>query len=183
MNPIRVGLVADPSSPTEVARRIGDLQPHGGGDHGGGDHGAWVVEVVSEPFTTGSEDIDTALARLGDRARQHEWDIVVGLTELPLRPPRRSRRAEGRILPAQRPRPGPRPRVLDRRTMTIKGVNFQPVERGQFSTGVDRSGDCIANEHGVHAERETVARLVRTSPPNRMCVKTPGSCVYQVPAQ
>jgi hypothetical protein len=80
MKPIHVGLVADPSSPTEVARRIGDLRPRGGGDQG-----AWVVEVMSEPFTTGSEDIDTALVRLGDRARQHEWDIVVGLTELPLR--------------------------------------------------------------------------------------------------
>jgi hypothetical protein len=33
----------------------------------------------------GSEDLDTALARLRDQGRQHEWDIVVGLTELPLR--------------------------------------------------------------------------------------------------
>ena len=40
---------------------------------------------MSEPFTTGSEDVDTALGRLGDQARQHEWDLVVGLTELPLR--------------------------------------------------------------------------------------------------
>jgi hypothetical protein len=36
-------------------------------------------------FTTGSEDVDTALARLGDQAHEHEWDLVVGLTELPLR--------------------------------------------------------------------------------------------------
>jgi hypothetical protein len=80
MKPIHVGLVADPASPTKVARRIGDLHPRGAGNQD-----AWDIEVVSEPFTTGTEDIDTALARLGDRARQHDWDIVVGLTELPLR--------------------------------------------------------------------------------------------------
>jgi hypothetical protein len=80
MKPIKVGLVADPASPTEVARRIRNLHPPGGEDHG-----AWDIEVVSEPFTTGCEDVDTALARLGDQARQHEWDLVVGLTELPLR--------------------------------------------------------------------------------------------------
>lgn len=80
MTPIRVGLVADPASPTEIARRMGDLRPPGGVDP----HG-WDIEVVSEPFTTGCEDVDTALARLAEHARQHEWDLVVGLTELPLR--------------------------------------------------------------------------------------------------
>ena len=45
----------------------------------------WNIEVVSEPFTTGSEDVDTAVARLEDHAGRHGWDLVVGLTELPLR--------------------------------------------------------------------------------------------------
>lgn len=80
MTRIHVGLVADPASPTEIARRMGDLRPPGGEDRR-----AWDIEVVSEPFTTGCEDIDTALARLSEHARQHEWDVVVGLTELPLR--------------------------------------------------------------------------------------------------
>jgi hypothetical protein len=80
MKSIQVGLVADPASPTEIARRISDLEPPGGEDRD-----AWDIEVVSEPFTTGSEDVDTAMVRLGDHARQHEWDLVVGLTELPLR--------------------------------------------------------------------------------------------------
>jgi hypothetical protein len=80
MKPIHVGLVADPESPTEIARRISNLEPPGGEDRD-----AWNIEVVSEPFTTGSEDVDTALGRLGDEARQHEWDLVVGLTELPIR--------------------------------------------------------------------------------------------------
>ena len=80
MKPIQVGLVADPASPTEIAHRVSDLDPPDGQDRG-----AWDIEVVSEPFTTGCEDIDTAVDRLGDQARQHEWDLVVGLTELPLR--------------------------------------------------------------------------------------------------
>ncbi len=80
MKPIHVGLVADPASPTKIARRMSNLHPPGGEDRD-----AWDLEVVSEPFTTGSEDVDTALGRLGDEARQHAWDLVIGLTELPLR--------------------------------------------------------------------------------------------------
>ncbi len=59
---------------------MGDL------DHpGGAEQGAWDVEVISEPFTAACEDVDTALSRLTDQAREHQWDLVVGLTELPLR--------------------------------------------------------------------------------------------------
>ena len=79
MKPIRVGLVADPAAPTAIARQISDLDPPQGEDRD-----AWDVEVVSEPFTTGCEDVDTAVDRLGDQAGHHEWDVVVGLTELPL---------------------------------------------------------------------------------------------------
>jgi len=80
MKTVHVGLMADPASPTDIAWRISDLESPGGDDR---DY--WDIEVVSEPFTTGSEDVDTAMARLRDHARQHEWDLVVGLTELPLR--------------------------------------------------------------------------------------------------
>jgi len=55
------------------------------GQPGGEDGESWDIEVLSEPFTLGSEENDTALARLQDHAREHQWDIVVGLTELPLR--------------------------------------------------------------------------------------------------
>jgi hypothetical protein len=78
MRTITVGLVADPASPTQVARRLGDLDPPRDSD-------AWDVEMVSEPFTTGSEDAGTALDRLQEQADAHGWDVVVGLTELPLR--------------------------------------------------------------------------------------------------
>jgi hypothetical protein len=80
MSPINVGLVADPASPTEIARRMSGLDPPGGGDRD-----AWDIEVVSEPFTMGSEDVDTAMARLREQGRRQEWDVVIGLTELPLR--------------------------------------------------------------------------------------------------
>ena len=75
-----VGLVADPAKPTVLARRMSDLDPPSGARQD-----AWDIEVVSEPFTVGCEDTDTALDRLSDHARDHQWDLVVGLTELPLR--------------------------------------------------------------------------------------------------
>lgn len=59
---------------------MSDLDPPGGENRD-----AWDFEVVSEPFTMGSEDVETAVGRLRDQAHQHEWDLVVGLTELPLR--------------------------------------------------------------------------------------------------
>jgi hypothetical protein len=55
MKPVHVGLVADPAAPTEVARRVSDLEPPGGEDRD-----AWDIEVVSEPFTIGSEEVDNA---------------------------------------------------------------------------------------------------------------------------
>ena len=54
-----------------------DLQPSDGSDD------TWDITVVSEPFTTGSEDVDTAVDRLQVHARQGQWDVVIGLTELP----------------------------------------------------------------------------------------------------
>ena len=56
---------------------MSDLGPAHGGD-------TWDITVLSEPFTTGSEDVGTAVGRLQDRARERDWDVVVGLTELPL---------------------------------------------------------------------------------------------------
>ncbi len=80
MEPIRVGLMADPASPTVVARRMTDLAPPIGADADG-----WSIELVSEPFTLGSEDVDVALERLRAHADQHAWELVIGVTELPLR--------------------------------------------------------------------------------------------------
>jgi len=77
MRSIHVGLVADPAAPTVIARRLSDLSPPHGRD-------SWVITVVSEPFTTGSEDVEIAVGRLQDHARERGWDLVVGLTELPL---------------------------------------------------------------------------------------------------
>jgi hypothetical protein len=80
VEPIRVGLVADPASPTEIAQGMGGLDPPRGPDRA-----AWDVDVVSEPFTVGSEEVGAAIGRLSEHAREHGWDLVVGLTELPLR--------------------------------------------------------------------------------------------------
>lgn len=80
MQRVRVGLVADPAKPSEIAHRIRDVYPPDG--HVGQ---AWDIEVVSAPFTVASEDVDTALSRLTDQAHEHQWDLVIGITELPLR--------------------------------------------------------------------------------------------------
>ena len=77
MESIRIGLVADPATPTEIARGMTDLSSLDGS-------ATWHVSVVSESFTTGSEDVETAMGRLEDQARRNNWDLVVGLTELPL---------------------------------------------------------------------------------------------------
>jgi hypothetical protein len=80
MKPIHVGLVADPHSPTQMAHRLEDLDPPQGGDRE-----QWHVEILSEPFATDCEDFETAVAHLRDHAQDRDWDVVVGLTELPLR--------------------------------------------------------------------------------------------------
>jgi len=80
MDVVHVGLVADPAKPTQVAGPMRDLRPREG-DVGR----TWDIEVVSVPFTVETEDIDAALSRLQDHAQEHDWDLVVGLTELPLR--------------------------------------------------------------------------------------------------
>jgi hypothetical protein len=77
MPPTYVGLVADPAAPTAIARTMSDLGPLD-------DNDAWDITVLSEPFTTGSEDVGSAVERLKDHARARGWDLVVGLTELPL---------------------------------------------------------------------------------------------------
>ncbi|MBV8959664.1 MAG: hypothetical protein JO087_12925, partial [Actinobacteria bacterium] len=76
MASVRVGLVADPAAPTAIARDMTDLAPVDGDE--------WDITIVSEPFTTGSENVDAAVGRLQERAQERSWDVVVGLTELPL---------------------------------------------------------------------------------------------------
>jgi len=78
-----VALLADPDAPTEVARRMARELPARLADASGG-HRRFDVEVVSEPFTAGTEDPTVLTRRLLDRVREEKWDIVVALTDLPL---------------------------------------------------------------------------------------------------
>ncbi|CAM5556916.1 hypothetical protein STENM223S_11122 [Streptomyces tendae] len=80
---MRVVLLADPDAPTEIAQRVARRLP----DRLAGKPGrGWRfdVEVVSEPFTSGTEDPPTLMRRMRDRGRAENWDIVVALTDLPL---------------------------------------------------------------------------------------------------
>ena len=45
MKATKVGLVADPDAPTEVADRMGKLHPHGKDD------ADWDIELVSQPLS------------------------------------------------------------------------------------------------------------------------------------
>ncbi|MBL1103013.1 hypothetical protein JK361_00030 [Streptomyces sp. 5-8] len=78
-----VALLADPDTPTEIAQRIAQTLPDRLADRSG--HGRrFDVEVVSEPFTAGTEDLSTLMRRIMDRGSKGNWDIVVALTDLPL---------------------------------------------------------------------------------------------------
>jgi uncharacterized membrane protein len=140
MKPIHVGLVADPASPTQMAHRIKDLEPPKG-EH----HDTWDIEVVSEPFTTGCEDVDTALERLGDQAHQREWDLVVGLTELPLRDD------DGRYLLVDA---DPRQRTAVLSLPALGGLRMQARTRHAVRTLVGgMTDDTSEDEHRVRLPR------------------------------
>jgi len=137
--PIHVGLVADPASPTEAARRMGNLRPPGG------DRDAWDIEVVSEPFTTGCEDVDMALARLRDHARKHEWDLLIGLTELPLRD------GDGRYLLAKT---DPQRRTAVLSLPALGGLRMHARARHAVRTLVDgMAGPAPRDEHRMALAR------------------------------
>ncbi|GAB1332224.1 hypothetical protein [Streptomyces sennicomposti] len=78
-----VTLLADPDAPTEIARRIARTLPARLADKSGQGR-RFDVEVVSEPFTAGTEDLSTLTHRIMERRRAENWDIVVALTDLPL---------------------------------------------------------------------------------------------------
>ncbi|MFD0227118.1 hypothetical protein [Streptomyces hirsutus] len=78
-----VALLADPDAPTEIAQRMArTLSARLAEKSGQGRR--FDVEVVSEPFTSGAEDLPTLMRRMMDRKSAENWDIVVALTDLPL---------------------------------------------------------------------------------------------------
>ncbi|CAL9674225.1 hypothetical protein SUDANB1_07717 [Streptomyces sp. enrichment culture] len=78
-----VALLADPDAPTEIAQRMARTLSARLADKSGQGR-RFDVEVVSEPFTSGTEDPPTLMRRIMDRGRAENWDIVVALTDLPL---------------------------------------------------------------------------------------------------
>ncbi|MGA5036583.1 hypothetical protein ACPCA8_05920 [Streptomyces capoamus] len=78
-----VALLADPDAPTEIAQRMARMLPDRLADRSGQGR-RFDVEVVSEPFTAGTEDLSTLTRRIMDRGSEGNWDIVVALTDLPL---------------------------------------------------------------------------------------------------
>ena len=142
MTPINVGLVADPAAPTEIAHRMSSIGPSAGDDRD-----AWSIEVVSEPFTLGSEDVDTAAGRLREQARQHGWDLVVGLTELPLRDD------DGRYLLVEA---DPQQRTAVLSLPALGGLRMHARTRDALRTLVSGMADSTSqDEHSVRLPRRS----------------------------
>ncbi|MFJ7148777.1 hypothetical protein ACIQVT_11295 [Streptomyces sp. NPDC100445] len=78
-----VALLADPDAPTEIARRMARPLATRLGERSGGGR-RFDVRVISEPFTSGTEEPPTLVRRIMDRASEEDWDVVVALTDLPL---------------------------------------------------------------------------------------------------
>ncbi|MGV9452535.1 hypothetical protein [Streptomyces sp. NPDC003635] len=78
-----MALLADPYAPTEIAQRIARTLSARLADQSGQAR-RFDVEVVSEPFTSGTEDPPTLMRRIMERGSAENWDIVVALTDLPL---------------------------------------------------------------------------------------------------
>jgi hypothetical protein len=78
-----VALLADPDAPTDIAQRMAGVLPARLADKAGRGR-RFDVRVVSEPFSSGTEDAPTLMRRIIDRASEENWDVVVALTELPL---------------------------------------------------------------------------------------------------
>ncbi|WP_241268077.1 hypothetical protein [Streptomyces chrestomyceticus] len=78
-----VALLAAPDAPTEIAQRMARTLPGRLADRSGQGR-RFDVEVVSEPFTSGTEDPSTSIRRIKDRGSTEKWDVVVALTDLPL---------------------------------------------------------------------------------------------------
>ncbi|MGX1490880.1 hypothetical protein [Streptomyces tendae] len=88
-----VALLADPDAPTEVAQRMAKDLPDRLANAFDGQR-EFSVEVVSEPFTAGTEDLSTLTRRIVDRVGEENWDVVVALTDLPLHAGRRKLAAD-----------------------------------------------------------------------------------------
>ena len=72
MEPIRVGLVADPAAPTEIARRMSDLEPPSGGDRDLGHRGrqrAVHHRMRGRRHRVGAAGRPRSRARVGPRGR------------------------------------------------------------------------------------------------------------------
>ncbi|GHA08324.1 hypothetical protein GCM10010372_04590 [Streptomyces tauricus] len=78
-----VALLADPDAPTEIAQRMARTLPTRLATKSGQER-RFKIEVISEPFTAGTEDPPTLMRRILDRGSAENWDIVVALTDLPL---------------------------------------------------------------------------------------------------
>lgn len=77
---MRLGLIAEPDLPQEVADHLAEtLRP------GAGEERRWSVEVVVDPVTAGRSSIGEILQAAREQRHEHAWDCAVCVTDLPIR--------------------------------------------------------------------------------------------------
>src|SRR5690625_3111855 len=80
-----VGLVADPdAAPVEVARRLHRGLPDALAEHFGEDT-SWEVHISYEPLPSGTGEHDAMFDVGLERMRKLGWDLVVCITDIPIR--------------------------------------------------------------------------------------------------
>jgi hypothetical protein len=79
---VAIGLLSDPDLPTEIAEDLAEDLPELLAERID-DRGSWKVSTRREALPTG--DVEQLIAVARDRRREAEWDVVICLTDLPLR--------------------------------------------------------------------------------------------------
>jgi hypothetical protein len=79
-----VGVLTDPDLPASIARRLPDRLP-GVLSRRVSDEVDWVVEAVRDPFEVKAPDDDRLINKAKQRVRDTNWDLAVGLTDVPVR--------------------------------------------------------------------------------------------------
>ena len=164
MKPIRVGLVADPAAPTEIARRMGDLDPPSGEDRD-----AWDIEVVSEPFTDrlrgrrhrgGAAGRPGSPARLGPRRRPDRASASRRRRPVPAGRDRPAATDGGAV--AARARRAPDARAHPARSAHARQRHGRPHLRGRAPRAASPPRRPLAAAPGHGARQPSVAARART---------------------
>jgi hypothetical protein len=79
-----VGLLADPDLPASIARRLAEDLPELL-TRSVSDRVTWEVEAVCDPFEATMPESDRLINKAKGRVRGTNWDLAIGITDMPVR--------------------------------------------------------------------------------------------------